>query len=69
MNDDRIFLHDMKNMLGIIIGFSNLLLEGMPEEDPHRGDVDEIRLAAEGAIALLARWSQANLDRVKGDTR
>ena len=43
----------MKNMLGIIIGYSNLLLDDMPADDPRRADVDEIRKAGEAAVALL----------------
>lgn len=53
MNADRKFVHDMKNMLGIIIGYSNLLLDDMPADDPRRADVDEIRKAGEAAVALL----------------
>ena len=53
MNDDRKFVHDMKNMLGIVIGYSNLLLDDMPADDPRRADVDEIRKAGEAAVALL----------------
>jgi signal transduction histidine kinase len=50
---DRKFVHDMKNMLGIVIGYSNLLLEDLPQGDPKREDVNEIRKAAEGALSLL----------------
>jgi hypothetical protein len=50
---DRKFVHDMKNMLGIVIGYSNLLLEDLPQGDPKREDVNEIRKAGEGALALL----------------
>jgi hypothetical protein len=47
----------MKNYLGIVIGYSNLLLEELPPEDPLRTDVDEIRKAGEAAIALVEKWS------------
>lgn len=56
MSVDRKFVHDMKNMLGIVIGFSNLLLDEMPADDPRRADVDEIRKAGDNALALLDRW-------------
>jgi signal transduction histidine kinase len=69
MNSERVFLHDMKNLLGIIIGYSNLLLDTMPEGDPHRDEVDEIRLAGEGAIALLTRWSEASSASAREDAR
>ena len=57
MNTDRKFVHDMKNMLGIVIGYSNLLLDDMPANDPRRPDVDEIRKAGEAAVALLEAWN------------
>lgn len=53
MITDRKFVHDMKNMLGIVIGYSNLLLEDLPPGDPKREDVDEIRKAGESALSLL----------------
>jgi signal transduction histidine kinase len=53
MTVDRKLVHDMKNMLGIVIGYSNLLLEELAADDPKREDVDEIRKAGEQALALL----------------
>jgi len=57
MSRQPTFVHDMKNMLGIIIGYSNLLLDELPAGDVRRSDVDEIRKAGEGALALLENWS------------
>ena len=59
MNHDRKFVHDMKNMLGIVIGYSNLLFDEIPAGDPKRGDIDEIRRAGESALALLIDWADA----------
>ena len=59
MITDRKFVHDMKNMLGIVIGYSNLLFDGIPAGDPKRDDVDEIRRAGESALALLNSWADA----------
>ena len=53
MRHERKFVHDMKNMLGIVVGYSNLLLDEMSGDDPRRPDVDEIRRAGESALALL----------------
>lgn len=47
----------MKNMLGIVIGYSNLLLEETPADDARRADLEEIRKAGEAALALLQEWS------------
>ena len=57
MTERRAFVHDMKNMLGIIIGYSNLLLDEIADGDPKRRDIEEIRKAAEGALALLRTMS------------
>ncbi len=57
MISQRLFVHDMKNMLGIIIGYSHLLLDAIPHEDPRRHDVDEILRAGESALALLDRFN------------
>jgi hypothetical protein len=56
LDADRKFVHDMKNLLGIIIGYSNLLLDEMPSEDPKRSDLAEMRTAGESAIVLLNDW-------------
>lgn len=61
MNADRKFVHDMKNLIGIIIGYSNLLLDEMPTDDPKRPELDEIRKASESAVALLNDWDAQRL--------
>jgi hypothetical protein len=47
--------HDMKNQLGVILGFSDLLLGEMDPADPRRSDLQEIHTAATRAMELLAR--------------
>ena len=59
MTAQRTFVHDMRNMLGVILGYANLLLDEMPSDDPRRSDVDEIRRAGESALALLQNWDVA----------
>ena len=46
--------HDMKNQLGIILGFSDLLMQEMDPADARRVDLQEIHTAATRAMALLA---------------
>ena len=58
MNADSKFVHDMKNLIGIVIGFSNLLLDELPPDDPKRPDLAEILNAGESAIALLSDWDE-----------
>jgi hypothetical protein len=45
----------MKNQLGVILGFSDLLLDEMDPADPRRRDVQEIHAAATRAMELLAK--------------
>jgi hypothetical protein len=46
-------LHEFKNHLAVVIGFCELLLRDLPEDDPKRADVLEVRKAGLAAIALL----------------
>ena len=54
MTDDK-NRHDFKNQLGIIPGFSEILLAEAAGSDPRRGDLEEIHKAATVALDLLAR--------------
>ena len=45
--------HDLKNQLGVILGFSELLLADLADDDPRRPDVMEIRGALESAMELV----------------
>ena len=47
--------HDFKNQLGIILGFSEILLAEAAAGDPRRDDFEEIHTAAVAALDLLAR--------------
>jgi hypothetical protein len=47
--------HTLKNHMAIILGYADLLLEGLPPGDPHREDVVEIRKAAIAAAEVLDR--------------
>jgi two-component system, cell cycle sensor histidine kinase and response regulator CckA len=44
--------HDFNNLLTSIAGYSELLIEGLPSEDPRRGHAEEIRKAGQRAAAL-----------------
>ena len=45
--------HDMKNQIGIVLGFSELLLQETNEDHPRRGDLEEIVKAARQAMVLV----------------
>ena len=44
--------HDLNNMMMIIVGFSDFLLNTLEQHDPRRSDADEIRKAAERCMHL-----------------
>jgi hypothetical protein len=52
----------MKNQLGVILGFSDLLLREMDPADPRREDVLEIHTAATRAMELLAELGLPEAD-------
>jgi len=62
MTDDDKNRHDFKNQLGIIRGFSEILLAEAAASDPRRGDFEEIHKAATAALDLLARLYPAQAD-------
>ncbi|MBI2186279.1 MAG: hypothetical protein HYU37_04045 [Acidobacteria bacterium] len=49
---DRL-VHDFKNHLAVIVGFCDVLLRELPEDDVKRADVEEIQRAALAAADLL----------------
>jgi hypothetical protein len=44
----------MKNQLGIVLGFSDLMLNELDPASPHRPDVVEIHAAAQRALDLMS---------------
>jgi hypothetical protein len=44
----------MKNQIGIVLGFSDLLMQEMQPGDVRRADLQEIHTAATRAMELLA---------------
>ena len=45
--------HDLKNQLGIVLGYSELALEDLDTAHPLRADLEEIQKAAQQAMALV----------------
>ena len=54
LQPDKAMLHDLKNQLGIVVGFAELLLEEMDSVDAKRPDIEEIHMAGQRALALLS---------------
>jgi len=44
--------HDFNNLLNVILGYSDMLLDGMPGNDPKRKSIEHIRSAGERAASL-----------------
>ena len=47
--------HDLKNQLGIVLGYSELLLQDLDQANPMRTDIEEILKAAHQAMALIGQ--------------
>lgn len=47
--------HDLKNQIGVVLGFTEMVLRDIAGNDPHRDDLFEIKKAGESALALTAR--------------
>jgi len=48
------WVHDMRNCLGIVLGFADLLLEEMDDSDVRRDDIQQVCAAARRAMRLMA---------------
>ena len=55
----RRLVHDFKNQLGIVLGFSELLIDQSADDDPRKPDLQEINKAAQAAMALLEQLKAA----------
>jgi signal transduction histidine kinase len=45
--------HDLKNQLGIVIGFAEVVLADLDPSNPMREDIEEIHAAAQRAMAMI----------------
>lgn len=45
--------HDFNNQLGIVIGFTQLMLDATPDTDPRREDLLEVLRAAQTCVEML----------------
>lgn len=70
MNIDPVRVHRLKNKLAVILGFCELLLAEMPDDDPRRADVAQIHDAGRSALdelpPLAAHDLTEALDSVEG---
>jgi signal transduction histidine kinase len=59
---DARWRHDLKNQLGIVLGFAELLLQDLDEKHPLRADIEEILKAGERAMALVEAVEDSDSD-------
>jgi hypothetical protein len=50
--DARTLIHDFRNLLAVIVNYSELIAEEVDDPQAVRADIQEVRLAAERAIAM-----------------
>lgn len=65
MNIEPARIHRLKNKLAIILGFCEILLGDMPDDDPRRADIEQILEAGRAALdELPAQDDNDDNDRV-----
>jgi two-component system, cell cycle sensor histidine kinase and response regulator CckA len=52
MDPGRVLIHDFRNLLAVIINYSELIGQELDDPEAIRADVQEIKTAAERAIAM-----------------
>ena len=52
--------HELKNQLGIVLGFAELLLQEIAQDDPRRPDLAEIHAAATRAMVIVNERREAD---------
>jgi signal transduction histidine kinase len=57
---DATWRHDLKNQLGVIVGYAELIQQGLDESNPLRNDVEEILRAAQHALRLVRQLESAD---------
>ena len=60
-------LHQLKNQIGIAVGFVDLLLDEINDGDPRRDDLLQVQQAMQKALAILPQV-QVELDQAHPST-
>ncbi len=51
----RVVVHDLRNLLAVIVNYSELIGEELTDPEAIRADIEEIKAAAERAIVLTEK--------------
>jgi len=55
MDPMRVLIHDLRNMLAVIVNYSELIGEELNDPEAIRADIQEVKAAAERAILLTEK--------------
>ena len=55
MDPGRVLIHDFRNLLAVIVNYSELIGEELDDPQAIRADLQEIKSAAERAIAMTEK--------------
>jgi two-component system, cell cycle sensor histidine kinase and response regulator CckA len=62
MDPGRILIHDFRNLLAVIVNYSELIGQELDDPEAIRADVQEIRNAAERAIEMTDKLPRPGKD-------
>jgi signal transduction histidine kinase len=55
LDPTRVLIHDLRNLLAVIVNYSELIGEELNDPEAIKADIQEVRAAAERAIALTEK--------------
>jgi len=58
LDDRRVLIHDFRNLLAVIVNYSELIGEELNDPEAIRADIAEVKAAAERAIVLTEKLSR-----------
>ncbi len=64
---NRVLIHDFRNLLAVIVNYCELIAEETDDPEAVRADIQEIRLAADRAIALTDKLRRPPTPSVEMD--
>lgn len=56
---DAAWRHDLKNQLGVIVGYAELIQQELDQSNPMRSEIEEIMRAAQHALMLVRKLESA----------
>jgi signal transduction histidine kinase len=66
--ESRVLIHDFRNLLAVIVNYSELIAEETDDAEAVKADIAEVRAAAERAIAMTDKLRSVNRPHVEETT-